>query len=314
MLKTKNLIVFLAAALMLTAGCKSTDSQKAAEPKKDAKTAAVKTETKAGKDAKDVKDAKKTEVKKDVKADAKAPKGAKADAKTKKAAEPKKDAKAEKPEIGPDKNHATNYERNDAKYPKKSFIGLAFCTPIQFPSEDIEVSGFRFAVICARNEAANGIDCGFVCLSGTGGTTGLQAGVFLNKTSGPMCGLSLSLINIAETEMNGVQIGGYNEAGSNSLNNGTLNFETSRGFQMGAANIANSVFKGLQLGLFNISNSVFKGVQIGGLNLYEPPSDVFDDFQTKEFNEEKKKRSCLQFGILNFNPDGIFPVTILVNF
>ena len=122
-----------------------------------------------------------------------------------------------------------------------------------------------------------------------------------------MWGLSISLINIAETEMTGIQLGGYNEAGSNSLNNGTLVYETSRGLQMGAANIANTIFEGLQLGLFNISNSVFKGFQIGALYLYEPPSDVFDDFQTKEFNEEKKKRSCIQFGILNFNPDGIFP-------
>ena len=66
-------------------------------------------------------------------------------------------------------------------------------------------------------------------------------------------------------------------------------------------------------GLFNISNSIFKGWQVGALNLYEPPSDVFDDFQTKEFNKEKKERSCIQVGILNFNPNGIFPITLLVN-
>ena len=129
-----------------------------------------------------------------------------------------------------------------------------------------------------------------------------------------MTGLSLSLINLAATEMNGIQIGGlYNEAGSDAQDNAGANYETSCGVQIGTANVANSIFKGLQLGAFNISNSVFKGVQFGVLNLYEPPSDVFDDFQNPEFNKEKKKRSCLQFGVLNFNPNGVFPVSILVN-
>lgn len=308
MFKTKNLIAFFVAALMLTAGCQIFDSKKPVEPKKDAKAATAKKDAEAKKDVKKTAVKKDAETKKDVKKAA-AKKDAGKDVK-----KTAKDKKASKPKLAPAKNQPTNYTRNDSKYPEKSMIGLALCTPIQFPSEEVEVNGLRLSVICAYNEAANGLDCGFVCLSGTGGTEGLQAGVFLNKTAGPMWGLSISLINIAETEITGMQIGGYNEAGSNSQNNGTLTYETSRGIQMGAANVANSVFKGLQLGLFNISNSVFKGCQIGALNLYEPPSDVFDDFQTEEFNEEKKKRSCIQFGILNFNPNGLFPVTILVNF
>ena len=308
MFKTNNLIVFFVAALMLTAGCQIFDSKKAVEPKKDAKAATAK------KDAEAKKDVKKTAVKKDAEAKKDVKKAAAKKDAGKDVKKTAKDEKASKPKLAPAKNQPTNYTRNDSKYPEKSMIGLAFCTPIQFPSEKVEVNGLRLSVICAYNEAANGLDCGFVCLSGTGGTEGLQAGVFLNKTAGPMCGLSISLINIAETEITGMQIGGYNEAGSNSQNNGAANYETSRGIQMGAANVANSIFKGMQLGLFNISNSIFKGCQIGALNLYEPPSDVFDDFQTKEFNEEKKKRSCIQFGILNFNPKGLFPVTILVNF
>ena len=308
MFKTKNLIAFFVAALMLTTGCQIFDSKKSAEPKKDAKAATSKKDAEAKKDVKKTAVKKDAETKKDVKKAA-AKKDAGKDVK-----KTAKDKKASKPKLAPAKNQPTNYTRNDSKYPEKSMIGLALCTPIQFPSEEVEVNGLRLSVICAYNEAANGLDCGFVCLSGTGGTEGLQAGVFLNKTAGPMCGLSISLINIAETEITGMQIGGYNEAGSNSQNNGAANYETSRGIQMGAANVANSIFKGLQLGLFNISNSIFKGCQIGALNLYEPPSDVFDDFQTKEFNEEKKKKSCLQFGILNFNPNGLFPVTILVNF
>lgn len=310
MFKIKNLIV-LSIALMLTAGCQIFDSKKAAEPKKAAKAATVKTDAKAKKNVK------KTAVKKDAKAKAaEAKKDVKTDAKTKKAVKAKTDVKAEevKPELAPARNQPTNNPENDSKHTKSSLIGLGFITPMQFPSEVTEVNGFRFSAVYSYNQAANGLDCGFICDSGTGGTKGIQAGVIMNKTAGPMRGLSVSLINIAATEIYGLQMGGYNEAGSASQNSGAANYEVSRGIQMGAANVAYSIFKGLQLGLFNISNSVFKGWQVGALNLYEPPSDVFDDFQTKEFNEEKKKRSCIQFGLLNFNPNGIFPITVLVNF
>ncbi len=324
MFKIKNLIVLPVTALILTSGCNIFNSSQKAEPPKDAKTAVIKKDAKAKKDVKtaDVKtkaekDTKTAAVKKDAKAkkDVKAKKDiktpvAKKDVKAKKT---EKVEKVSKPELAPAKNQATNYARKDSKYTKKDMIGLGFITPMQFPSEATEVSGFRFSAIYTYNEAANGLDCGFICASGTGGTRGLQAGVIMNKTAGSVNGLSISLINIAETEMNGIQLGGYNEAGSVSQNNGAANYETSCGIQMGAANVTNSIFKGLQLGLFNISNSVFKGWQVGALNLYEPPSDVFDDFQTKEFNEEKKKRSCVQVGVLNFNPNGIFPITLLVN-
>ena len=290
MFKTKKFIVFFATALMLTAGCQIFDTKMGTDPKKDAKTATVKKTAKVKKDvkAKKVVKAKKTAV-----------------AKVK---------KKSKPSLAPAKNQPTNYNRNTDTDSKSSMVGFGFCAPLQFPSEECVVSGFRFSAFYTYNQAANGLDCGFICDSGSDGTAGMQAGIFMNRTAGPMTGLSLSLINLAETEMTGIQIGGiYNEAGSDSHDNAGANYETSYGVQVGAANVANSIFKGLQLGAFNISNAVFKGWQIGVLNLYEPPSDVFDDFQTPEFNKEKKKRSCIQVGVFNFNPNGMFPITILVN-
>ena len=319
MFKTKKLIVFFVAALMVTAGCQSTDVRKAAEPPKSSKPADVEKVTKAKKVSKPAEATKVKEVGK-AKKDVKAKKAVEAKkvsktAKVKKAAKVKEAEKVSTPKLAPAKNQPTNYNKdNEPKYSNKFLIGLGFFSPMQFPCEKTVVSGFRFSAIYAYNQAANGLDCGFICDSGTGGTKGIQAGVIANRTAGPMTGLSLSLINIAETEMNGIQIGGlFNEAGSNSQNNAAANYETSCGIQFGTANVANSIFKGLQLGVFNISNAIFKGCQIGLLNLYEPPSDVFDDFQTAEFNKEKKERSCIQFGILNFNPNGIFPVTMLVN-
>lgn len=213
----------------------------------------------------------------------------------------------------PAKNKPTNVSK-DLNTQKKSVIALGFFSPMQFPCEDTMIEGFRFSTLYTYNKGVNGLDCGFICDSGNGGTRGIQVAV-VNRTAGTMNGFSLGLINVAETEMKGLQIGGfYNQAGSDSQYNAGANYDKSHGCQIGYANLADSIFKGAQFGMVNISNSIFKGWQIGFVNLYEPPSDIFDDFQTKEYIAEKKKRSCIQIGVFNFNPNGIFPITLMVNF
>jgi hypothetical protein len=240
------------------------------------------------------------------------------------AAEGKKPVKAVKAEkvskskVASKESVPSNYSENDdtCNCSKKSMAAVGLWSPLQFPCENTMVTGFRFSALYTYNKGVNGLDCGFICDSGSRGTIGIQAGIFANKTTGSVTGLSLSLINIAGTSLDGVQLGGlYNEVGSDSYDNAGSNYRTtSQGAQLGIGNVSNSVFEGLQMGLFNIANSVFKGCQIGFINLYDPPSDVFDDFESKEFKEMKKKRSCVQIGVLNFNPRGIFPITILVNF
>jgi len=223
--------------------------------------------------------------------------------------------KVTKPKPGAYKSQPSNYndEITDCSCNKKAAVGIAFVCPLQTPCEKTMITGFRFAALYAYNEGVDGLDCGFVCDSGAGGTNGIQAS-FFNRTAGTVNGLSLALFNVARTRMTGLQIGGiYNELGSDSQDNAGANFENSYGAQIGVANVSNSIFAGFQLGAFNIANSIFKGFQIGVINLYEPPSDVFDDFETAEFIEAKKKRSCIQIGVLNFNPKGLCPITILFN-
>ncbi|MDD5698267.1 MAG: hypothetical protein PHH77_06580 [Victivallaceae bacterium] len=195
---------------------------------------------------------------------------------------------------------------------RTAWIELGFFPPVQFPCENTEINGFRFAAIYTYNKAINGLDIGLLCDSGN--ANGLQIAV-ANRTAGIMNGLSLGLINVAEEEMNGVQIGGFvNQAGSDSLDNAGARYTTSYGWQCGFINCADSIFRGFQLGMVNISNTIFKGLQLGFINLSSPPSDVFADFQSEKFKAEKKKRSCVQIGFLNFNPNGVFPVTLLINF
>ena len=190
-------------------------------------------------------------------------------------------------------------------------IELGFFSPIQISGEDTVIHGLRFSTLYTYNKGMKGFDCGFFCDSGLEGNSGLQF-AFSNRTAGIMRGICLGLVNVAETEIHGMQLGAfYNQAGSDSLDN---EYSTSFGFQCAAINTSDSIFTGMQLGLINISNIIFNGVQMGFINLSEHPSDVFNDFQTKDFKEQKKKRSCVQIGFINFNPKGLFPITLLLNF
>jgi hypothetical protein len=197
---------------------------------------------------------------------------------------------------------------------KKTWIELGFFSPMQFPCEETVVNGFRFSLIYTYNKGVNGFDCGIICDSGTEGTDGFQLAI-ANRTAGTMNGLTIGLLNAAETSMNGIQIGGcYNQAGTDSLDHAGGGFTNSSGFQLGFVNTVDTIFKGFQLGCMNISNTLFSGLQLGVINLSAQPDQVFDDFQTEEFKKQKKKRSCVQIGVLNFNPNGVFPITLLVNF
>jgi hypothetical protein len=197
---------------------------------------------------------------------------------------------------------------------KTSWLGFGLFSPCQYPDEDTEIKVFRFSTIYTWNKAVSGFDCGLLCDAGSGGVDGAQIAIS-NRTSGTMNGFSLGFLNIAEESMNGFQWGAfYNQAGSDSLDNAGANYTKSSGFQLAFINTADSIFSGCQMGIINLSNTIFKGLQIGLFNMAEQPSDIFADFQSEEFKEEKKKRSCVQIGVLNFNSNGVLPITMLINF
>ncbi len=88
---------------------------------------------------------------------------------------------------------------------KMAWIGLGFFSPVQYPCEESKINGFRFSALYTYNKAVNGFDCGLLCDSGSGGTNGIQTAIS-NRTSGIMNGFSLAFVNIAETEMHGIQL------------------------------------------------------------------------------------------------------------
>ncbi len=203
-------------------------------------------------------------------------------------------------------------EKNDDEVQKSAWFELGFYSPIQLFGEETEITCFRLSSVYTYNEAVNGLDVGIICESGN--SKGVQFAGW-NKTYGSMNGLSMGLSNIAEIEMNGVQLAiVYNQAGSDSVDNVATKHAVSNGFQCAWVNSADAVFTGFQLGMLNVSTTLLRGLQIGLINISERPDKTYDEFQTKEFKAEKGKRSCIQLGLINFNPKGIFPVTLLINF
>lgn len=202
-------------------------------------------------------------------------------------------------------------EDDDDNLEKSSWFGIGLFSPAQLPDEDSAVNVFRLSTIYTYNREANGLDIGLICYSGN--ASGLQA-AWSNHADGIVNGLTIGLFNIAEVEMNGMQLGLYNRAGTDSEDNVASKKASSVGFQWGWANCADAVFSGWQLGITNVSTTLFKGLQIGAVNISQQPHAMFDAFQSKEYKKGKGKKSCIQIGLINFNPNGFLPVTLLINF
>jgi hypothetical protein len=202
-------------------------------------------------------------------------------------------------------------EDDEDELQKSSWFGIGFFTPMQLPDEESAVKVFRLSTIYTYNRAVSGLDVGILCYSGD--ANGMQA-AWSNHADGIMNGLTIGLFNIAEVEMNGMQLGLYNRAGSDSENVVASKKASSVGLQWGWANCADAIFSGWQLGITNVSTTLFKGVQIGAVNISQEPDKAFDEFQSEKYKKGKGKKSCIQIGVINFNPNGFLPVTLLVNF
>lgn len=207
---------------------------------------------------------------------------------------------------------AAEADDDDDNAPGSAWIELGFYTPLQLFDENTEIRCFRLSLIYTCSKAVNGLDTGLVCKAVD--ANGLQF-AWSNTATGIMNGLTVGLFNEAEVEMNGMQTGIYNHAGSDSQENEVrTKTAESVGMQWGWANCADAVFSGFQLGITNVSTTLFDGLQIGIVNISSRPDKMFDQFQTGKFQKDKGKSACFQVGLVNYNPNGFLPLTLLINF
>lgn len=159
---------------------------------------------------------------------------------------------------------------NTLQGPQPFPFGVALMAPVQYPAEDVSVTGFRFSLFYGRNAEVMGLDIGALVSAADGDVFGMQISGLVNNigsSSGTIqfagianncyedfCGCQLSgIANRAGGTVQGGQIGCFNLAGDLS------------GIQIGVYNkAANSI--GLQIGVVNETSSM-QGIQIGLINM-----------------------------------------------
>lgn len=145
-------------------------------------------------------------------------------------------------------------------------VQLSLVPSIQLFSEETAIHGLRLAIV-GRNSEFVGLDLGFGLLT-TGNFTGvgwglvnivggevqgLQSGLF--NRAGTITGIQWGLINFADTQFTGWQAGGLN----------MMQEGHAKGFLMGLVNVTEDM-NGFQLGFVNVTNTMH-GLQIGLVNI-----------------------------------------------
>ena len=131
-----------------------------------------------------------------------------------------------------------------ARADEHSPVMLSLLNPVQWPSSQSDVGGFRLSLLYGQCDDFAGLDIGLV-----------------GRATGDFRGLSIGGANIVSRRLFGVQVGlvNWNSNGDDSLDRRSI------GVQYGFLNFADSFF-GLQNGWINLSPRDASGLQYGFLN------------------------------------------------
>ena len=187
-------------------------------------------------------------------------------------------------------------------------VMVSLVTPVQAPSYDYDVTGFRLSLIYGQCQEFTGLDIGIVDYAGKDFT-----------------GIAIGGANLVEDRLYGGQIGPVNWNGNGATEwarrscgaqVGLLNYaDTFTGLQEGFVNVANGMFMGLQSGFLNFAHDV-SGLQCGywfllGVNV---ASGSLRGCQIGLVNYVNNVEGGLQIGVINIiEQNGWLPVLPIVN-
>ena len=187
-------------------------------------------------------------------------------------------------------------------------VMVSLVTPVQAPSRDYDVTGFRLSLLYGDCRDFTGLDIGVA-----------------NRTAEAFSGVGIGGINIAGGKLSDGQIGLLNwntdkETGwadiSTGLQLGALNYsEAFCGLQDGIVNLAGTSFTGLQSGFVNYTEDL-RGVQCGdwlivGVNV---AGGTVYGCQIGLVNYAKVMERGVQIGLINIiSNKGWLPVLPIVN-
>lgn len=187
-------------------------------------------------------------------------------------------------------------------------VMLSLLSPIEWPSPQSDVCGFRFSLLYGECRDFTGLDIGLVGRA-TDGFAGLSIGG-VNIVSRRLAGLQLGLIN---WNSNDEVLPGRRSIG---VQYGVVNYaETLFGLQDGWANLSSGTLTGVQYGFFNCAADV-SGLQCGcllvlGVNI---AGGSVSGCQIGIVNYADKMGAGLQIGLLNIIlHNGFFPVLPIFN-
>ncbi len=189
-------------------------------------------------------------------------------------------------------------------------VMLSLFTPVQIPSSEYDVTGFRLSLLYGDCKNFKGLDIGVVDHT-DGDFTGVQIGG-VNVIDDRLLGGQIGLVNWNSSDVRewdkistGAQIGLLNYAGSFC------------GLQGGIVNVTGDSFTGMQSGFFNLARDM-KGLQCGGacfgLIGVNVVSGSVRGCQIGLLNYAEEMECGLQIGIVNIiSRNGWLPVLPIVN-
>jgi len=191
---------------------------------------------------------------------------------------------------------------------ESSPVMLSLFNPVQWPSSESDVSGFRLSLLYGQCDDFAGLDIGLV---------GCAAGDFN--------GLSIGGANIVSRRLVGLQVGlvNWNTNGDESsarrsigVQYGLLNYADSfLGLQDAWINISSRNMSGLQWGFLNCATDVH-GLQCGALFVLgvNVASGSVSGCQIGIVNYANRMESGLQIGLVNvISSGGFLPVFPIIN-
>lgn len=149
-------------------------------------------------------------------------------------------------------------------------VCFALVAPVQLPSTETDVAGFRLSIFYGRNPDVMGLDIGALVSVADGDVFGIEVSGMVNVVGTSSGALQIAgIANNCYEDFDGLQISGIaNMAGGQVIGGQIGCFNSSGnlvGFQIGAFNKAAAAY-GLQIGVVNEADHMC-GVQIGLINI-----------------------------------------------
>jgi hypothetical protein len=171
-------------------------------------------------------------------------------------------------------------------------LSLNLVPPIEFPPEDVGVTGARISILWGQHRNVYGLDLGLLGNITSQEFVGVSISGIFNMTHGPTTALGVQLAGLTNINTGPTRVFGAQLALGMNVNTAASSVSGLQAALLGNISTFTNIY-GVQLGLFNRAQEVY-GLQVGLVNMAEDLHGV-------------------QIGLVNFNKKGLFAVAPILN-